>query len=351
MSPETPTGSATQSGRPGDAFCFRVRQERPGWNVLLPIPAKTTVDLAALVREVPEFLGIDGGGAPCRAAVLLSEQGDARVLAAIDEAGGICLVGYPGQLTREVLTVVARELLVFSGRLWRMPLEEFAAAVEKALGRSLGEHFAGTAATGWSEATFRTGLMQSLERGKFPVVMLLAGANKDVVEALVHLKSHNLAVRPLGAELYESWGVEVVVPKVLVIPELGLREGADQARSVPRPAPPPRTPQRSQLSSASVANFGMPQPAQQSGPAAATQMPWANQQVPDRTVAPRPAPVEQRPIEQMPVEPQPVPKPAPSAKPVWDGSMPGVMAGKRPPPRPPNEPPPRRIPEPPKGRR
>jgi hypothetical protein len=315
--------------------------------VLLPIPAKTTVDLAALAREVPEFLGMDGDGAPCRAAVLLSEQGDARVLAAIDEAGGICLVGYPAQLTREVLTVVARELIVLSGRLWRMPLEEFAAVLEKGLGRSLGEHFAGRATKDWSEAGFRAGLRQSLERGRFPVVLLLAGTNKELVEAIVHLKSHNLAVKPLGVELYESWGIEVVVPKVLVIAEFGMHEGTEQAKAVPRPAPPPpRTPQRSQLSSAQVANFGMPQPAQQSGPAPATQMPWANQPAPGQTAAPRPASVEQK-----PVQPQPIPKSAPAVKPVWDGSMPGVMAGKRPPPKPTDEPLPRKGQEPPKGRR
>lgn len=347
MSLETLTGSAPQAGQPGGAFCFRLRQERPGWNVLLPIPTKTTVDIGALVREAPEFLGMDGSGATCRAAVLLSEKGDARVLAAIDEAGGISLVGHPAQLTREVLTVVARELLVLSGRLWRMPLEEFAPVLEKALGRSLAEHFADKAAKDWSEAGFRAGLMQSLERGRFPVVLLLAGTNTDVVDALVHLKSYNLAVKPLGVELYESWGVEVVVPKALVIPELGSRDGAEQARPVPRPAPPPpRPPQRSQLSSAQVASFGVPEPTQQRGPAPATQMPWANQPAPQQMVVPKPAPAELK-----PVEPQPVPRPAPAVKPVWDGSMPGVMAGKRPPPKPPDEPLPRKGQEQSKGRR
>jgi len=346
VSPETPTGSAAQSRWPDGAFCFRLKQERPGWNVLLPIPAKTIVDLAALVREVPEFLSMDGGP-PCRAAVLLSEQGEAQVLAAIDEVGGIYLVGYPAQVTREVLTVVTRELLVLSGQLWRMPLEEFAVAVETGLGRSLGEHFASKAAKDWSEADFRAGLSQSLEQGRFPVVLLLAGANKDAIEAMVHLKSYGIALKPLGVFLYESWGVEVVVPKVLAIAELGLYEGAEQTMAAPRPAPPPpRTPQRSQLSSAQVANFGVPEPAQQPGPTPAAQMPWANQPAPEQTPAPKPVPVGQE-----PVEPQPIPKPAPTAKSVWDGSMSGAMAGKRPPPKPSDEPQPRRGQEQPKGRR
>jgi hypothetical protein len=348
VSPETPTGSAAQPGHPGGAFCFRLKQERPGWNVLLPIPAKTIVDLAALVREVPEFLSMDGGGAPCRAAVLLSEQGDARVLAGIDEAGGICLVGYPAQVTREVLTVVVRELLVLTGRLWRMPLEEFAAVLEQRLGRSLGEHFVGKAAKDWSEAGFRAGLRQSLEQGRFPVVLLLAGTNKDAIEAMAHLKSHGIALKPLGVFLYESWGIEVVVPKVLAIAELGLHEGAEQAKSVPRPAPPPprMPPRRFQTGQPSVAQIGASEPGQQSGPAPAVEMPWAHQQVPKPAVAPGPAPVGPRPAQS-----QPVPKPAPAEKPVWDGSMPGVMAGKRPPPKLPDEPQPRKGQDQSRGRR
>ena len=341
MSPETPTGTTAPPGRPGGSFCFRLRQERPGWNVLLPTPTKAIVDLATLVREAPEFIGMDSGGAPCRATVLLSEQGEARVLAALDEAGGICLVGHPLQLTREVLTVVVRDLLTYSGQLWRMPLEEFTAAVEKGLGRNLGELFAATATKGWTEATFRAGLRQSLERGRFPVAMLLSGTNKDVVEALVHLKFHGLIARPLGAESYESWGIEVVVPKVLAIPELGLPEGADQARAALRPSPPPR----SQLRTGQVANFGVSESAQPSSSAPTTRMPWADRPPPDDAFAPA-----QPPAEPKPVRPQPTPKPQ-TARTVWDGSMPGVMAGKRPPPEPKDEPEPRRGQEPPRDRR
>ena len=347
MSLETPTGSAAQPGWPDGAFCFRLKHERPGWNVLLPIPAKTIVDLVALVREVPEFLSMDGGP-PCRAAVLLPERGEAPVLAAVDDAGGISLVGCPTQLTRDVLTVVARELLVLSGRLWRMPSEEFSAVLEKGLGRGLAEYLSGKAAKDWSEADFRAGLRQSLERGRFPVVLLVAETNPDVVEAIVHLKSHNLAVKPLGVELYESWGVEIVVPKVLAIAGLGLYDGAEQTKAAPRSAPPPpRTPQRSQLLSAQVASISAPDSAPQPGPAPAKKMPWSDQPAP-QAAAPKPAPVELKPVA---AEPQPAPKPAPAAKPVWDGSMPGVMAGKRPPPKPSDEPQPRKGQEPPEGKR
>lgn len=322
MSLETPTGSAPHPGLPGGPFCFRSKQERSGWNVLLPIPADTIFDLAALVREVPEFLGMDGG-VPCRAAVVLSEQNDTQVLAAIDDAGGICLVGYPARPERDVLTAVVRELLTQSGRLWRMPLEEFVANVETGLGRSLGEHFSGKTAEDWSETDLRAGLKQSLERGRFPVVLLLAGANKDAIEAMVHLKSHGIALKPIGVFLYESWGVEVVVPKALVIPELDSNGIAEQVKSVPQAEPPPP-------STAQVANFGVPDSAQQPASTPAARMPWADLPSPGQEVA--------------------ASTPAPIAKPARDGSIPDVVAGKRPP-KAPDEPQPRKDQKQPKGNR
>jgi len=380
VSVDNPAGSLPESGQPGAAFCFRVKQERPGWNVLAPIPAKTTVDLAALVCGAPEFLGMDGGEARCQAAVVLSERGDVRVVVAVDEVGGIVLVGCPAQLTRDALTTVVQELLVFTGRLWRMPSGEFSAVFEKRLGRSLGDYFSGRVAIGWSEPGFRAGLKQSLERGRFPVVLLLAETNRDVAEAIAHLKSHNLAVRPLGVDLYESSGVEIVLPRVIEVAEPGPYEEKEPARLVPRPTPPqPRTPQRSQLSSGQVANFGAPGSAPSSEPAPAKKMPWSDQTAP-QAAAPTPAPVKQvvhigaldsapppgpapaakmpwsdqpAPVELKPVaaEPQPAPRPAPAARPVWDGTMPGVMAGRRPAPKPPLDSETRRGQEQPAGRR
>jgi len=271
---------------------------------------------------------MDGGGAICRAAVTLSEHGEARVLAAIDEAGGISLVGCPAQLTRPVLTVVAQQLLVWNGRLWRMPLEEFSTLFEKGLKRSLGEYFSGKAASDWSEDGFQAGLKQSLERGRFPVVLLLPETNPDVVEVIAHLRSHNLAVKSLGAELYESCGVEVVMPKVLAVAEPGPHEGADPARAVRRPPQSPSRAQRySQISSAQVANVGMSDAGSQPGTNSAQKMPWSDQLAPPV--------VDTRPATGGPAAaPQSGPKPPPAAKPAWDGTMPGVMAGKRPAPKP-----------------
>ncbi len=352
-------GSAFQPGQQGTAFCFRVRQERSGWNVLQPIPAKTTVDLAALVCGAPEFLGMDGGAASCQAAVVLSERGEERLVVALDEAGGITLVGCPAQLTRGALTAVVQEVLVFTGRLWRMPPEEFSAVFEQRLGQSLGDYFSSRVDIGWSENGFRSGLGQCLERGRFPVVLLLTEANQDVVDAVVHLKSHNLEVKPLGVELYESSGVEIVVPRVLEVTGPGPYEDREPAKPVQRSMPTqPQTPPPSQPTTADVADLEVPESAPESGSAPAEKVPLSGQPVPQAAETeptsaeqaadagtpvsvspPEAAPAKKTPWSDLPApdglkpvaaSPQPSLKAAPAGKPVWDGTMPGVMAGKRP---------------------
>jgi len=290
---------------------------------------------------------------------VLSERGADRLVAALDEAGGITLVGCPAQLTRGALTAVAQEVLVFTGRLWRMPSEEFSTMFEQRLGQNLNEYFSSRAEVGWSESSFRSGLGQCLERGQFPVVLLLTGANQEVAEAVAHLKSHNLDVKPLGVELYESSGVEIVMPRVLAVDVAGSYEGRELTRPVPRskPARPDAAP-RSQPTTADDADLDVsnPEPKPESPPARKT--PWSSQPVSQTPeVEPMPdeqdvdaeesvslAPPEAAPAKKMPWSDLPAPdglkpvaassqpsfKAAPAAKPVWDGTMPGVMAGKRP---------------------
>jgi len=353
-------GSAMKPGQQGAAFCFRVRQERSGWNVLQPVPSKTPVDLAALVCGAPEFLGMGDGAAPCQAAVVLSERGEERLVVALDEAGEITLVGCPVQLTRKALTAVAQEVLVFTGRLWRMPSAEFSAIFEQRLGQSLGDYFSSRVDIGWSESRFRSRLGECLDRGRFPVVLLLTGASQDVVEAVAHLKSLNLEVKPLSVELYESSGVEIVVPRSLAIAAPSPSDGREPARPATRSRPTqPQPPPRSQTSTASVVDLGGPELTSKPELAPAKDVPFSGQEVSqaaatesasvgrdvdiDGPVSAPPsesAPAKKMPWSDLPApdglkpvvaSPQPSFKAAPPAKPVWDGTMPGVMAGKRPP--------------------
>jgi hypothetical protein len=302
---------------------------------------------------------MDGGAALCQAAVVLSERGEDRLVAALDEAGGITLVGCPTQLTREALTAVAQEVLVFTGRLWRMPPEEFSTMFEQRLGQSLGDYFSGRAEIGWSVSDFNYGLGQCLERGRFPVVLLLSGVNRDVAEAVAHLKSHNLEVKSLGVELYESSGVEIVSPRVLTVDVPGSYEDREPTRSIPRSKPAWLEPApRSRAMTADVEDIEVPESSVQPESAPAKKTPWSSQPVSQAAeVEPTPdeqdaateesvslAPPEAAPAKKMPWSDLPAPdglkpvaassqpsfKAPPAAKPVWDGTMPGVMAGKRP---------------------
>ncbi|GEM_PF-1334081 len=347
-------------------FCFRAKQEKPGWSLLNLVPTKTAVDLAALVCGAPEFLSMGDGEPSCQAAVVLSERGDASVVVAVDEVGGIRLVGYPAQLTRLALTTVVQELLVFTGRLWRMPPEEFAAVIEKRMGRSLNDYFSSRATIGWSENGLRTGLGRSLERGRFPVVLLLSGSNPEVTEAVAHLKSHNIEVRSLGVELYESSGIEIIMPRVLEVAEPGAREDRESTRPTLRPTPSqPRMPSRAQTpmtvvsspetaesppaKKASLADEPVPQveaelahtdeeaqnsavasPPPAEEPARVKKTSWTDEPGSDLTETVPPS-AKTRPLSSVPPL---AAKAAPAARPIWDGTMPGVMAGKRPPRRP-----------------
>lgn len=299
------------------------------------------------------------GAAFCQAAVVLSERGEERLVAALDEAGGITLVGCPAQLTRAALTAVAQEVLVFTGRLWRMPSEEFSTMFEQRLGQSLGDYFSSRVEIGWSESGFHSGLAQCLERGRFPVVLLLTGANQDVIEAVAHLKSHNLEVKPLGVELYESAGVEIVVPRVLSVAAPGPDEDTEPSKPVPRSTPTrSHTLPRLQPTTTDVAEPDVQELAPKPESAPARKTPWASQPVSQAVETevrseeeaadsggsvtlspPEAAPTKKMPWSDLPApdglkpvaaNSQPSLRPAPAAKPVWDGTMPGVMAGRRP---------------------
>jgi hypothetical protein len=318
---------------------------------------------------------MDGAATACHAAATLSERGDARVLAAVDEAGGITLVGCTSELSRSALTTVAQELLVYTGRLWRMPTDDLVAVFEKALGRSLADHVSSRVAIGWSEKSFRAGLRECLDQGRFPVVLLLADTSDEVAEVFDHLQSHNFSVRLLRVEAYDCDGIEVVMPKLLASTEPGLEQEEEPVSVVERaPEPEPAY--------VEAEPEAEPEPGQESEPT--SKMPWSDlpsptpdeleaataaqvadssggESEPELESAAESAETEAAVAEEAIEEPEPVPqperapaakappaaklkpvvgkppaapRPAPMRRSAYDGTMPGIMAGKRPPPKP-----------------
>jgi hypothetical protein len=137
-------------------------------------------------------------------------------------------------------------------------------------------------------------------------------------------------VTALGVEVYESWGVEVLLPRVHLVPDLA-------GKAVHRPMPP-----------MGAAPF---RPATGATAQPAGQSPIVQPKPPARPEA-RPAEKEAKTVFAFEPPPgfgkldgfapmgekQPPPKPEPDDARrdprVWSGTQPGVMAGKRPAPRP-----------------
>jgi hypothetical protein len=283
----------------------RSREERRGWMSFLPAPSGVTVDTLGLVLEAPEFLtGLGHPDAPVRVAVPVIQPGTRtdRLLVAVDEAGGITLVGCPDAQHPESAVHLAGDMLGLVGRLWRMPVEQFLALVEPALGKSLAAAIHERAMPDWTDEQLLSGIAAGLESGRFPVVIVAGNSDQGARDALSFIKSLNLPVRLVGIAVYASSGIEVAAPVAL---------GAAVQTPTMRPA-----------DAGKAASTGTFRPAP--GPAGAG-------------VA-RPAPASPTPPAQKPVPPpekpapQPRREPEPEGKGPAPGTKPGVMAGKRPPP-------------------
>ena len=226
---------ADTSDRRVDAFCFRAREARSGWNVVLPVPASTTVDVAALFAQSPEFIGMAGGRAGARVAASLGpDPAGLRLSVTVDGQGGIALVACPAKADRATATALVREVLGFAGRYWRAGTDEFLKAVEPKLGKPLAAALKLKAGAGFDEGQLRAGLERSLGQGRFAVYVLVPELDGELAAAVAHLQSLNIEVAPLGVEVYESWGIEVALPRPLQLPAA--------AGGPARPTPPPVRP-------------------------------------------------------------------------------------------------------------
>ncbi len=215
-----------------DAFCFRVREPRPGWNVLVPTPGTGTVDLAVLLKEAPEFIALDSGRSlPAISFPFLDkDQAPGRLTIVLDTAGSIALAAAPAP-NRESATALVRDALGAHVRFWRMPVDDFLKFAEQRLGQPVLPLLAERAGADWDEKTFRTGLEAGLRQGRFPLAILAAALDAELQAAATYLHEMNMTVRALGVEIYESWGVEILLPKVHLVPELA-------GKPVHRPMPP-----------------------------------------------------------------------------------------------------------------
>uniref|UniRef100_A0A7C4CAR8 Uncharacterized protein n=1 Tax=candidate division WOR-3 bacterium TaxID=2052148 RepID=A0A7C4CAR8_UNCW3 len=219
------------------SFCVRVKKPTAGWVRFPEQPAEQKVDRLQLLREAPEFLGMDETNRPPpRVAFVLPPSTSNRVLVAIDEAGGLRLAGVPDHDAAGGLAAMVSELLAGSGRLWHMKLEQAQALFDAALGRSLEATVAARVGSSWSAQKFRRGLSESLEKGKFPVVLVAERHDDATREIVDYLRNMNLPVTLMVCELFQADGIEIIRPRVLVAPEPSATGTAEEATPV---SPPP----------------------------------------------------------------------------------------------------------------
>lgn len=294
-------------------FCFRAREGRTGWNVVLPNPSGTAVDPAALFAQAPDFAVSDSGHPVARISIpLAQDSAGLRLQVTVDEQGGIALAACPTKPDRAAAAALVRETLAFAGRYWRAGVEEFLKAVEPKLGKPLAAALKPKAGAGFDESQFRAGLGRSLELGRFPAFLLVSTLEGDMAAAVSYLHSLNIEVVALGVDVYESWGIEVALPHRHQLPTAA----GGPARPVARPTPPPSRAQE-------------PAPPRPAAPVSS----------PSTEAAPRPTQSFIPPPGFGKLEPDSKPEPdreptIPAGPKVWDGTQAGVMAGKRPPPKP-----------------
>jgi len=277
-------------------FCIRARTEREGWQPFVPGLSNAQIDFLGLVLDVPEVLSLAAPNEPVYRAAMAAPAAapGSRVLVAVDDRGGLAIVGCPDRSVPGSYREMVAGILATGGRLWHWPYEVLVGEFEAYLGDPLEKYIAKKSGEGWLAKEFREGIEASLRRGHVPVLVAGAGGEDEAAQAFTYLQSMNIRVKSVGFSVYESDGVEVVVPG-------GTTRGRARPEPAPAAAPEPARPTPVQR----------PEGRPPAGPA--TGMPRGTSQAVREELSRRSGPGE--------------------AEPRTDaGTKPGVQSGRRPPP-------------------
>ncbi|MGQ9677700.1 MAG: hypothetical protein ACUVUD_00245 [bacterium] len=294
---------------------IRARIAEPSWQVF-PFSSEgadsadiRAVEIPELIRRKPAFLDFsEQKAAPFRVALSVSKVFgvNSPVLVAVDETGGIFLVGCPDESGPDAYRTVVADILAVSTRFWRMSYEQFSQIFYDSEGAALEELMMLRSQADWDFDRFRPAVAANLEKGKFPILIVTARPAGEVRQVLEYLKGMNLMVIMVSYSLWVRGGLLVVEPKAHSRAEVG---GTSE--------------------SAVKYTFPVPSGAPKKEPPVT---------VPLVDVEPQPSlkkedeveiPVQSMPAGALPTEPA-----KNVAKPPGPGTKPGVMAGKRPPPKP-----------------
>ncbi len=260
--------------------CIRVSKFGDRWSAATVTARGQPIDLVELTVQSPEFLGmVEPSGPMPRAAVVVPQPVSGRVLVAVDERGGVQLVGCPDMRLEGNAAGVISDILAANGRLWHQKYPAFAALFDEALGMALADWVSSRVGPSFSAAAFRSGVEDCLNKGRFPIVLVVPEFDNAAREMLSYLRNMNLDVRPLGFELYRGDGVEVVRPRLFPedrpAPKASVHKPEPAAaRPEAKPAPSRPEPSRHETEApihrkeyASMAGFGSTQKREAAGAA------------------------------------------------------------------------------------
>ncbi|NPV14872.1 hypothetical protein HPY86_08090 [candidate division WOR-3 bacterium] len=299
--------------KPKEARVFiRARAPEPVWQVFPFSQAAPdssdikAVEVAELVRRKPDFLNFaEPSAAPFRVAVPVTKNFGvgSPILVAVDEAGGVFLVGCPDESSPDAYRTVVADILAASTRLWRMSYEQFSQIFTEVEGATLEELMLLRSRADWDFEQFEPIVAANLEKGRFPILIVTAHPGGEVRQVLEYLKGMNLVVVLVSYSLWVRGGILVVEPVSPSRTLLGVPSAP--VGFAPPPSPPREEPPVVQ------------QPVEVESPPVIEEEEG-----------------EKEPIRSIPAGALPT-EPAKSvAKPPGPGTKPGVMAGKRPPPKP-----------------
>lgn len=188
-----------------------------GWTSLQPVGFPDEASLHDLVEEAPHLLPL--AGSPTLV-VLGREVGLGRGsadLVAIEPSGRVVIIEVKLVRNQEVRRAIVAQVLDYASALYRLD----AAAFEEILGSHLAKsHFDSLAAAieasevPFESELFLAGLRESLENGRFRLVLVLDDAPDDLVRIVGYLEAvtEGLLIDVVKVASYEIDGTQLLVP-------------------------------------------------------------------------------------------------------------------------------------------
>lgn len=317
------SGSAALTSKRAGRFFVRALSEQPRWQVFPGGSGHTQasgvgLDVADLVYRCPHFLNFADNHPPFRVALPLSQLVGARspILVAVDETGGVFIVGCPDETTSEAYTTLVVDILGASTKLWRMGYERFSELFVKTAGSSLEELMLLRSRADWDFDQFLPVVEANLERGRFPILVVTANPEGEVRQVISYLNGMNLMAQVVGYSAWEKGGILVVEP----MPGKGF---VSTSISMPKAAPAFTVPSLT---------TPRPEPGVEKSAKPVVETSAGEEEVEAKEEVNEESDSFRTPLGALPTEPA-----KKVAKPPGPGTKPGVMAGKRPPPKPKEE--------------